>query len=178
VTYFRFLEGFFIDASAPFSCRCARLYLDWPITQAGSRMSALNQSSDGCDWKSCHIMSSFQEEGITPSVVSLTLLFRRSGPPLKDKDGGNVASCAVNPAPSDCVCSFELDIGTSGLHNPKSVSHSRCSRWTYLFSLTRVEMPSVTSWRSWKSRALEVPTTLQKTTKKGHSGYESIVLYL
>jgi hypothetical protein len=126
-----------------------------------------------------YVLSSFQEEGIIPSVASPTIslsLFRRSGPPLKAEDGGYVANGAVSPALSDCVGSFKLNVGTSGLHSLKSVSHSRCSRWTYLFSVTRVEMPSVTSWRSWKSRASEVPTTLQKTTKKGHNGYESIVL--
>jgi hypothetical protein len=148
------------------------------MSQPASRMSALNQSSEGCDWNSCHIMSSFQEEGIIPSVVSSTLLlFGRSGPRSKAKDGEYVANGGANPAFSARESSLELDVGTSGLHSPKSVSHSRCNRWTYLFSVTSVEMPSVTSWRSWKSWASEVPTTLQKTTKKGHSGYESIVLH-
>jgi hypothetical protein len=39
-------------------------------------------------------------------------------------------------------------------------------------------MPSVTSCSSWKSCASDVPTTLQKTTKKGHNGYESMVLVI
>jgi hypothetical protein len=139
-------------------------------------MSALNQSSEGCDWNSCHIMSSFQEEGTMPLVASL--LAKRSGPPLKAKVGEHIPNGVSSPGFGTWRCSFgpRVWVRTRGLHRPSSVAHSRCSRLTYLFSVTSAEILSVTSWRSWKSRGSDVPTTLQKTTKKGHNGYESIVL--
>jgi hypothetical protein len=140
-------------------------------SHVGSRISALNQSREGWNWNSCDIMSSFQVEVMKPLAEAFDVS-RTSG-----------ASKVGNELPATCTIGTAADawlfgaVGcTSGFERPSSVSQSRCSRCTYLFLLTRVDIPSVTSCRSWKSRASEVPTTLQNTTKKGQRGYESMVL--
>lgn len=132
-------------------------------------MSALNQSSEGCDWNKVHIRSSFHEVRKSSTCEFASGKFR--GAVLVSIDR-SVASGIVRLALLVCIWTDSM----SGLQRPINVVQRRCSRLTNLFSDTSSEMLSVTSWRSWKSCAFDVPTTLQNTTKKGHSGYESMVL--
>jgi hypothetical protein len=127
-------------------------------------------------------MSSFQVEGRKPSellVPTLDPVLSKSGV-LRTLD--IVEGCADVWAEKPGTAALALFrscgpvVFTSGVQRLKSVAQRRCSLFTYLFSVTRVEMPSVTACRSWKSRSLDVPTTLQNTTKNGQSGYESMVL--
>lgn len=127
-------------------------------------------------------MSSFQVDSkeVSEPVVSVGAKFSRSGVlRMLDTEEGFAEACAEKPGTAALVLlrSCGPEVLTSGVQRLKSVAHNLCKRLTYLFSVTRAEMPSVTVCRSWKSRSLEVPTTLQKTTKNGHKGYESIVLY-
>jgi hypothetical protein len=91
---------------------------------------------------------------------------------------GSIGGIAVSGMPLLTVVVVTTLDWIRGLHRPIRVVHRRCRRLMNLFSETSSEMPSVTSCSSWKSCASDVPTTLQKTTKKGHNGYESMVLVI
>jgi hypothetical protein len=134
-------------------------------------MSALNQSKEGWDWNNVHMRSSFQD--VRKSSACPLVSGKFSCPMF-----GSIGRIVASGTPVLTVVVVTTPAWIRGLHSPIRVVHRRCRRLMNLFSETSSEMPSVTSCKSWKSCASDVPTTLQKTTKKGHNGYESMVLII
>lgn len=119
----------------------------------GSNISALNQSKEGCDWNSCHIISSFHDDGMISPMLSLVLVVPPAASPRgevtsKFRVGGIIALGKSNRTADVWNGSSLLATGTRGLQRPSSVAHRRWRRLTYLFSVMRVEIPSVTACRS------------------------------
>ena len=56
-------KGLLVDPCSTMSV----FHLGAATVHAGSSISALNQSRDGCDWNSCHILSSFHDDGMKTS---------------------------------------------------------------------------------------------------------------
>ena len=78
-------------------------------------MSALNQSNEGCDWNSCHIISSFQEEDKKALVLSLPLVTSMTSGAVPKIDGVAYARVSADsPAVDGCISPFKPVVCTRG----------------------------------------------------------------